>query len=70
MGRPSRERCPSECSLTSYRRGTDSQDHYGLARMLESSLWRAERDREALELLYELIERYPDDVRAPMSKAV
>lgn len=47
-----------------------NEDYYRLARMLESFLSTAGRDREALELLDELIERYPDDVRTPISRSV
>lgn len=56
--------------VTARLRTADNQDHYRLARMLESLLLTAERGCEALELLDELIERYPDDVRAPISKSV
>lgn len=51
-------------------RKADGRDHYDLALMLASYLRGPERDRQALGLLDELIDRYPDDVRAPMSKAV
>lgn len=51
-------------------RKANGRDHYDLALMLEGYLRESERDREALELLEELIDRYPDDVRAPMTKAV
>lgn len=38
--------------------------------LLASFLRGPERDREALQLLDEVTERYPDDVRAPLDKAV
>ena len=47
-------------------RKADGRDHHFLAVMLEGFLRGPERDLEALELLDELIERYPDDVRVPM----
>ncbi len=50
-------------------RRSDSEDQYTLALELKHLLVRAERDDEALALMDEMIERYPDDVRVPISKA-
>jgi tetratricopeptide (TPR) repeat protein len=47
----------------------DSEDHHDLAWNLECLLSEAGRYREALQVLDEMIERYPDDVRSPISKA-
>lgn len=47
----------------------DPEDQYELALHLRHLLIEAGRDREALPILDEMIERYPDDVRFPISKA-
>src|SRR5690349_2462454 len=50
-------------------RKADSQDYCYLALLLVSFLRGRERDSEALELLDQVIERCPDNVRAPLCKA-
>jgi tetratricopeptide (TPR) repeat protein len=47
----------------------NAKDHYDVARNLEDFLVVAGRYREALQLLVELSERYPNDVRPLISKA-
>ena len=47
----------------------DSEDHYDLALHLKHLLIEAGREREALPILDEMIERHPEDVRFPISKA-
>jgi tetratricopeptide (TPR) repeat protein len=47
----------------------DDEDQYHLALNLERLLVRAGRRDEALSLMNAMIERYPDDVRVPISKA-
>ena len=47
----------------------DCDDHYDLAWHLESLLSEAGRYREALQVIDEMSERYPDNVRPPISKA-
>src|SRR5262245_62085931 len=51
-------------------RKADIWDHYPLSRMLETFPWRAKRNCEALDVLDAVIDCYPDDVRAPLNKAV
>jgi tetratricopeptide (TPR) repeat protein len=50
-------------------RSTDDDDHYDLGLELVRLLRGAERDTEALQVLDEMIERYPNDVRVPINKA-
>src|ERR1700748_2277709 len=50
-------------------RRTDTDDRYDLVLQLESLLVEARRYDEALQVLDEMIERYPDDVRCQISKA-
>ena len=50
-------------------RGTDDHDHYDLGLELVRLLREAHRDTEALRVLDEMIEWYPNDVRVPISKA-
>lgn len=47
----------------------DEEDHYVLALQLAQLLREAERFTEVVQVLDEMIERYPDDVRSAMSKA-
>jgi tetratricopeptide (TPR) repeat protein len=47
----------------------DEEDHYVLALQLTQLLREAERYTEAVQMLDQMMERYPDDVRSPMSKA-
>jgi tetratricopeptide (TPR) repeat protein len=47
----------------------DREDQYDLALHLRHLLVEAGREREAPPILDEMIERYPDDVRFPISKA-
>lgn len=51
-------------------RKAENRDHYHLAMLLVNFLRGPERDREALQLLDEVTGRYPDDVRAPLDRAV
>jgi len=50
-------------------KAADVEDHYSLAWNLEHLLLEAERYQEALELLDQLVELYPDNVRPLISKA-
>ena len=50
-------------------RKSDGESQYTLALCLERLLVRAGRRDEALSLMNAMIERYPDDVRVPISKA-
>ncbi len=47
----------------------DNEDQYYLALNLKWLFVEARREREALPVLDEMIERFPDDVRFPISKA-
>lgn len=48
---------------------TDGRDHRLLANELTWLLREAERDGEALQILDDMLQRYPDDVRPAISKA-
>jgi tetratricopeptide (TPR) repeat protein len=50
-------------------RKCDGENQYNLALYLKNLLVRAERRDEALSLMNAMIERYPDDVRVPISMA-
>lgn len=50
-------------------RKCDGEDRYTLALYLKNLLVHAGRRDEALSLMDVMIERYPDDVRVPISKA-
>jgi tetratricopeptide (TPR) repeat protein len=47
----------------------DGEDHHVLASQLAQLLREAERYTEAMQVLDEIMQRYPDDVRCAMSKA-
>ena len=50
-------------------RTANSEDHYHLAWSLDGLLREVGRDREALRVVNEMIDRYPDNVRSAISKA-
>jgi tetratricopeptide (TPR) repeat protein len=55
--------------LSARMRKSHGEDRYTLGFWLKNLLARAGRDTEALAIMDEMVELYPDDVRIPISKA-